>query len=270
MNLLRLVFAIFLVLKGCLTQSDQNVEQNLTDFLFSNYDKKTRADKLVRVTIHVQMNQIVDIDQKNQIMVTSFQLTQSWTDTRLIWDPSDYSNISTLILPLKKLWMPDTRIINTANHEGYVKVIDQSVVSLYSNGKIYFAAPALSVKTRCEINVRRIPFDTQKCSIVFGSWMHALNRINYLVSSSRFDTNDFVRSPLWDLVNNSISEGFTQFKNPYDNSSFNYLIFELVIKRKPMYILINGVLPCFLLNVVTVIAFLLPFKSQISLSKLKL
>ena len=42
---------------------------------------------------------------------------------------------------------------------------------------------------------------------------------------------------------------------------------NLRIKRKQLYIMINGVFPCFVLNCVILLAFSLPFGSQIGLCK---
>ncbi len=44
--------------------------------------------------------------------------------------------------------------------------------------------------------------------------------------------------------------------------------FDLFIKRSPLYIMINGVVPSFILNLVILLAFSLSFDTQIGLCKL--
>ena len=62
-----------------------------------------------------------------------------------------------------------------------------------------------------------------------------------------------------DLVNfvNSLTKKNTTYLTASD------MIIDLTLKRSPLYIMINGFLPCFILNLVILIAFPMPFASQV-------
>ena len=53
----------------------------------------------------------------------------------------------------------------------------------------------------------------------------------------------------------------------YKSKQSTVLSFDLFIKRSPLYIMINGVVPSFILNLVILLAFSLSFDTQIGLCK---
>ena len=105
-----------------------------------------RANSLVWVVIRLLLKQIVSVDEKNQIMTTNFHLTQTWNDTRLVWNTNDFNGINIIYAPLKKMWVPDTFIYNTADSDGYIAFSEESFAALVSHGRVYFASLNLSVK----------------------------------------------------------------------------------------------------------------------------
>jgi hypothetical protein len=61
--------------------------------LNNNIDNKTGA---LIIYTKFSLKQLIQIDERNQIMVTSFFLMISWNDPRLSWNPLNYSNTTTL------------------------------------------------------------------------------------------------------------------------------------------------------------------------------
>ena len=45
-------------------------------------------------------------DERNQILTTNCWLTQSWNDTRMKWNSSDFGGIRVVRIPYNKLWRP--------------------------------------------------------------------------------------------------------------------------------------------------------------------
>ena len=52
-------------------------------------------------------------------------------------------------------------------------------VTVSHGGNMYWNAP-LVVKGKCKIEVQDFPFDTQKCSLKFGSWTYDIGRLNMM------------------------------------------------------------------------------------------
>lgn len=233
-KIFQIFFYIFSFSTASIALRIEETEQTLSDMLLQNYTKYIRGSTLVVIYLKMQLKQIVEINERSQIITTHFHLTPKWLDERLRWNP-----------------------------------MEQSFAAVNFDGSIYFAAPA-QIRTRCALDMRNFPFDSQKCTIAFASWINAINRAGMSMPGSFFDLTEFVNNSLWDVTSLSLRQTFMYSKNPYENYPANSLQLDLNFKRKPIYYLVNGVLPCFLLNIVTLISYWIPFNPQISLSKLAL
>lgn len=91
-------------------------EYRLTKYLMSNYEKSVRpvsdAAKPLVVLFDVSIHNIIDVDEKNQILTTNCWITSVWNDTHLTWNASDFGNISSIRLPFDKVWKPDIILYN--------------------------------------------------------------------------------------------------------------------------------------------------------------
>lgn len=111
-------------------------ETNLKKFLFnSSYDKTTRPDYTVNVSLDLYFRQVVNIDEKNQVAVTSVYITVIWTDQRLNWSYSDYP-LYYMTVKANQLWLPDLYIINTADSNGFLTLTDSNLALLIKDGTI--------------------------------------------------------------------------------------------------------------------------------------
>ena len=51
-------------------------------------------------------------DEKNQKLTSHGYIVISWVDELLQWEPSDYNGAEFLIVPAKKVWLPEITAIN--------------------------------------------------------------------------------------------------------------------------------------------------------------
>ena len=102
---------------------------------------------------------------------------QSWTDCRLTWNTTDYNNISMIHVPYDMVWVPDIALYDSAAEEEMMAGKADYNAHVYSTGVVKYFFPAV-VKTVCRINVRYFPFDTQHCSLKFGSWSFSGNSLD--------------------------------------------------------------------------------------------
>ena len=61
--------------------------------------------------------------------------------------------------------------------DNYVAYLSNKVCTVYSDGKINWAAPVI-FKSYCNIDVTQFPFDKQSCKLKFGPWQHDASEVN--------------------------------------------------------------------------------------------
>ena len=143
----------------CQFSVNQQFEQNLTTKLINSYySRDIRPSEQVTIFVSIQLKQIISLDEKNQILTISCFIAQWWNDPRLTWTPASNNNINVLMLNLKKIWVPDTIVLNSADGDGYLKInSDFSYVPVDYNGNVYFATSSIGLKTRCLLNMQNYP-----------------------------------------------------------------------------------------------------------------
>ena len=139
-----------------------NIFMNIT----KNYNKNVRPKDYVVVTPAFSLKQVVSIDEKNQIMTSNSYMGLYWQDERLTWNPNDFNGVTDTLIPTNLLWIIDLFVINTAESNGYVPISSSSMASVDSEGNIYVVFSLTSLKTRCKMNVKYYPFDSQACSVI--------------------------------------------------------------------------------------------------------
>ena len=149
-----------------------NVQENLDDYnvymnVTTGYNSKIRPNTTVLTTMSISLKQIVSIDEKNRLMISNSLLSLQWTDTRLSWNPKNFNNASEILIPTTQLWTPDLFVTNTADSNGYIQVSSQSLALVDFTGYVYVVFSLTNIRTRCDIDIRNYPFDTQTCSVRF-------------------------------------------------------------------------------------------------------
>ena len=260
----------FVLSNGGSLPPSQLTEQTLITGLLTGYNKNIRPNDQITVDITAKIQQIVSIDEKQQIMTSSSFISQTWVDDRLSWTPGpSNNNIEVVMLPVKSLWIPDTMILNSADTSGYLAVNDYSLASVDSTGQVYMILPALSIKTRCSMNVQKFPFDKQICSINLTSWSQGANRIVYTENGSLLiDTTDYNQHPLWKLNSTDMVVIQKADRAPFEDTFNDVISVQLYLHRQPLFFIMNGIFACLILNCVTLLSYTLPFGTQISLCKI--
>ncbi len=136
-------------------------ENDLGDMLLNRYQNLNAIRPEQKVTIYLTLDfkQITSIDEKSQIMTSSSYLITTWIDPRLTWDPKDYNSITKIVVKANKIWVPDLVITNSASDEVFLKINEKHNAMIMSDGFVYIAFNLNSLKTRCEIETFKFPFD---------------------------------------------------------------------------------------------------------------
>ncbi|KAL4641747.1 neuronal acetylcholine receptor subunit beta-2-like [Arapaima gigas] len=174
-----------------------NAEERLVNYLLGpeRYNKLIRpaVNKSQQVTIAIQVSlaQLINLNEREQIMTTNVWLTQEWNDYRLMWDPQEYEGIQKLRIPSQHIWLPDIVLYNNADGTYEVSFYCNAVVS--NNGDIFWLPPAI-YKSACKIEVKDFPFDQQNCTLKFRSWTYDHTEIDLILTSDFASRDDFTPS----------------------------------------------------------------------------
>ena len=142
-------------------------EYTVFSLITKNYNAKIRPTNVVDITLSLSLKQLVSIDEKNQIMTSSSTLALFWIDSRLSWDKNAFNGVDEIIIPTSSVWMQDLYVINSADMNGYVSMPSQSLALVQYTGEIYTVFSLTNLRTRCTINIKTYPFDTQECNVWF-------------------------------------------------------------------------------------------------------
>uniref|UniRef100_A0A3Q2Q0W1 5-hydroxytryptamine receptor 3A n=1 Tax=Fundulus heteroclitus TaxID=8078 RepID=A0A3Q2Q0W1_FUNHE len=195
---------------------------------------------------------ILTKDEKNQVL-TTYVWYRQWTDEFLVWDPEDFDEVKQVSMPTANVWVPDILInevdVGKSPDIPYVYVTHEGLVQNYK---------PIQVVTACTLNIYNFPFDVQKCSLTFQSWLHT-DDINITLMRSpemlRDDKSVFMNQGEWELLH--ILSNYKIFSVDNDDY-YAEMKFHVVIRRRPLFYTVNLLLPSIFLMVMDIVGFYLP------------
>ncbi|XP_072237315.1 neuronal acetylcholine receptor subunit alpha-5 [Leuresthes tenuis] len=229
-------------------------EDKLFKYLFGNYQKWVRPVEYLNQTICVRfglaISQLVDVDEKNQLMTTNVWIKQEWIDMKLRWNPEDYLGITTIRVPSDRIWLPDVVLYD--NSDGRFEGTVTKAVVKY-DGTISWTPPA-NYKSACTIDVTFFPFDLQNCSMKFGSWTYDGSQVDIILEDFHVDKQDYFDNGEWEIVKATGSRGL----RTDGSSAYPTITYFFIIRRLPLFYTLFLIIPCIGLSFLTILVFYLP------------
>ncbi|XP_078481718.1 neuronal acetylcholine receptor subunit alpha-7-like isoform X8 [Ciona intestinalis] len=265
---LRIVLPMFVLMTMAQGANGSQAEKDLIQDLLRNYDVMVRPiDKyndIINVSFAVTLQQIVDLDEKNQLLTTSMYMGWTWNDTYLKWNPDNYSGIVEIRLPAKKVWKPDILVYNSAV-DSFDQMLQTNVV-IWSTGAVEWLPPGL-FKTTCDVDIRYFPFDEQRCTMKFGAWTYHGGMVDLALPDENAILDNYIPSGEWDLI--SMKGHRTSVKYECCPHPFVDVTYTIHMRRRTLFYGFNLILPCVLVCSLTILVFLLPADSgeRITLGK---
>ncbi|XP_063293544.1 uncharacterized protein LOC134578475 [Pelobates fuscus] len=118
------------------------------------------------VFLDLRLFAIVDMDMNLQSITTYFWMNVTWRNDFTQWNPETYCGIKSFFVPDTKFWKPDIYISELTQSDEKPLVIPY--FNLSSDGHVIQEKPLRIVST-CNLDIYKFPFDTQSCSLTFGS-----------------------------------------------------------------------------------------------------
>ncbi|KAL8616961.1 hypothetical protein ACOMHN_041879 [Nucella lapillus] len=248
-------------------------EDRLIKHMLARYRARGKFGRPVRnyndtmkVNFMIQLVQIMDLDEKNQVLTLNVWDRYTWNDIHMQWDPEKWGGVDQIRVPSEKLWIPDVRLYNYADSR--LEEHRDALLVVSYNGSILWMPQAI-YRSSCEIDVQGFPFDIQNCELKFGSWTYDGNKVdlNLLVNENhdpnKTDLSAYVNSNSWRIIDAPAMKRvqyYTCCPEPYVD-----LAFILVFQRRATFYNYILILPCILLTSITLVLFWIPPESPAKL-----
>ncbi|XP_060635890.2 acetylcholine receptor subunit beta isoform X1 [Anolis sagrei] len=248
---------------SALAADASEAEGQLLAMLFRNYSAsviplRSPADR-VPVRIGMSLSQLISLNEKDEKLTVKVYLNLEWIDYRFTWDPKDFKGITSVPIFSSDVWLPDIVLMN--NYDGVFEIALPVNVLVSHDGRVQWQPPAL-YQTSCSIQVTYFPFDWQNCTLVFRSFsydsseislLHPLNKDRKELKEIILHENTFIDNGQWEIRHRP-SRKNTLPRDPL----YEDITFYLIIRRKPLFYLINVIIPCILITILAIFVFYLP------------
>ncbi|CAI9162980.1 unnamed protein product [Rangifer tarandus platyrhynchus] len=244
-------------------------EGRLREKLFSGYDSTVRPAQEVGdrvwVSIGLTLAQLISLNEKDEEMSTKVYLDLEWTDYRLSWDPEEHEGIDSLRISAESVWLPDVVLLN--NNDGNFDVALDINVVVSSDGSVRWQPPGI-YRSSCSIQVTYFPFDWQNCTMVFSSYSYDSSEVSLQTGLSPegqerqevyIHEGTFIENGQWEIIH----KPSRLIQPPVDprgggEGRREEVTFYLIIRRKPLFYLVNVIAPCILITLLAIFVFYLP------------
>lgn len=260
--------------------------KRLYDDLMSSYNSLIRPvdniSEVLTIKMSLKLSQLIDVvstlaprggasnavlslslqNLKNQIMATNMWVLQEWTDNKLRWDPDEYGGVTNLYVPAEQIWLPDIVLYNNADGNYEITIMTKAVI--HYDGRVVWNPPAI-YKSACEMDITYFPFDTQTCTMKFGSWTYDGYQVDLRHHQERngtglvevgMDLSEFYLSVEWDIMSVPALRKVVTYSccdTPYLDITFN-----LTMRRKTLFYTVNLIIPCVGISSLSFLVFYLP------------
>lgn len=250
-----------------MVQVQCNEESKLIGDLFKNYNKNIRPvvhpEDKVEVQIKLTLTNLISLNEKEETLTTNVWIEIQWTDYRLSWNKTDYYGIDIIRVPSTTVWLPDIVLDN--NIDGKFDVAYYANVLIYDSGWMYWLPPAI-YRSTCAIEITYFPFDYQNCTLAFRSQTYSANEVDLILAVGEtgnviewvdIDPEAFTENGEWAIVHRPARKMINTRYSP-DDLEYQEIMFNIIIQRKPLFYIINIILPCSLISSLVVLAYFLP------------
>ncbi|OWF34551.1 Neuronal acetylcholine receptor subunit alpha-3 [Mizuhopecten yessoensis] len=212
--------------------------------------------KPVNVTVHLFLISIIGLYERERAMSSLIWLDLHWFDDQLGWNTSKYDGINSSRVSLNHIWHPDILFRNEIGNKRGMKDTDFVDPTVYSTGEVVWW-PGKEVRTKCEIDTTKYPFDEQECILAIGKWYSDDSKIHIIPVSPKPDITYYEESEQWHLLDTYVKID-TRLESHLEFSRIFYII---KVKRRSTFFIMNVIMPVLCLSFLNQLCFVLPLDS---------
>ncbi|XP_037088901.1 neuronal acetylcholine receptor subunit alpha-9-like [Pollicipes pollicipes] len=241
--------------------SIETPQYELHRYLFANYSTSIRpiASHTTPTTVEFEVSiyNLIDLNEKNQVMTVNAEIIMKWNDSFLFWNPDNYAGIQDIRVPWKDIWTPDVVLYNSAD-SAYEWAIYNTLAIVKSSGEVTMLSHAI-LRSSCEINIRYYPFDQQLCVMSFSSWSQDITQIALVTGPAQGDISAYVENPEFFLENFYV-DGLNTTDACCDQP-FSTLRYYVQLQRRTAFTMFFFIMPGIFVNLTALMVFMLPCES---------
>ena len=238
--------------------SKKEQETRLLNDLLQGYDNRVKPDGINNKTFHLYSDmgifQIIDVDEKNQVLHGLYWQLQQWTDTELSWDPANYSDTTEVYLTDDKIWHPNMGLINEVDIRVSLQSSQTTRLSVHYSGFVTRSRLVYYVSS-CTMNLRRFPFDTQNCTHSFTSYRYYAHQMNVTTTMPFSEDHINYENSEFNLKD---VETLTVAEDRCCGLAVIVLHYHIILERRPLFFMLNLMLPSSLITMVAMLSFCIP------------
>ncbi|CAB54361.2 Neurotransmitter-gated ion-channel ligand-binding domain-containing protein [Caenorhabditis elegans] len=247
-----------------------DVQRNLTKHIFRDYDPTVspvytwvdvdlpigydnEAPKRYNYTIFLYYLKLVEVQEPQEKISVVMEIMEYWYDARLSWNASAWQNTTMIYMKQDKVWSPTISVFGVNDIVDF-RDNDNRLICIENTGFIWDYV-SVRVSANCEMDVSRFPFDTQICQIRFclpifyRVQVDILNEIYEEIMDERiFKT---MGNSEWKLLN--LTNRVEALVYNDNMGTMDLAIFEITIRRNPLYYIYMIVFPSFIINFVSIV-----------------
>ena len=125
-------------------------------------------------------------------------------------------------------------------------------VNVLKNGTVTWK-PYQVFESTCDVDVLYFPFDKTICSMQFVIWSNSIDLVKISIGSVGLSMDYYQESSQWYIMSTSAAN--------YETSTTSGVTFSLHMKRKPLFYLLNILIPVVMLALLNIFVFVLPASS---------
>uniref|UniRef100_A0A8C4QJM5 Cholinergic receptor nicotinic delta subunit n=1 Tax=Eptatretus burgeri TaxID=7764 RepID=A0A8C4QJM5_EPTBU len=209
------------------------------------------------------------LNNVTHFVLYNVSIHQRWVDYRLIWNETEFGGIKNIRVPISKLWQPEIVLENT--NDGQFTVSFYCNVVLSSNGLVYWLPPGI-FRSFCPIRVAYYPFDWQNCTLTLRSMMYSAEEINLQLQTEIIkkkkspiewvviDPKAYTENGEWEIVHKP-ARRIVNTQLPRHSTNHQEITFNLIIRRKPLFYIVNMIIPVILISFLSLLTYYLPADS---------
>ncbi|XP_067676547.1 neuronal acetylcholine receptor subunit alpha-3-like [Haliotis asinina] len=224
--------------------------------MFGNYSTKIRPvfNHSKHTDVHSRFNlvAITEIDQVRQTLHSNVWMNLTSQDEFLTWKPEDYSGIKFMHPPLTDIWRPKV-IVPVSLEDRDVFKDETSPITVYSDGTVTWL-PGANFLTNCKLDLTLFPFDVQTCQFQFLPISYFSNELKMVSSLVDVNTQSYTENGEWIL---SGSRAYIT-EMTFADSTFSFLYVDIHLERRPMFFVLNVIIPVVVLSFLNIFVFSLP------------
>ncbi|XP_053381980.1 neuronal acetylcholine receptor subunit alpha-6-like [Mercenaria mercenaria] len=215
-----------------------------------NYDKNFRpkVNQSAPLILHTSLElvSIQAFDEVQERLTITAAVLMFWADEYMKWDPSKYGGTNQLVVESDKIWTPNIVLLNNINKLEKIGDSWHIVRFLPDGTALYYPGDVLSAS--CPVDVTYYPWDRHKCSFIFTVWAHSPYEIRFKSTNDKVQTSYFSENGAWTFLDSDVKEDL------YGTA----LTFVLYLERKPLFVLINVIIPIIFMAYLNAVTFLIP------------